>query len=312
MAVVADTRVLTRLLRPRRPLRARQARAHRLRGQGVPARPGDQRHRGARAGARLLRRLPHPQGQDARRPAGAGRRRRAAARHRARRAAGALQHDPALQARARRRAAQAHARDRGCSRSSGRTRGGSRARRTSARSTATGVPRSPASRCVLVATDVGVDVFAPAESKRDGARRARRRRRSDEEAAEVLRVERGRPRYGVDLDDVRDPAGGRAQRARGVVHQGLLRRAGDGRAAVLPRQAEPPPARAAAVGARRDRRRAAARRASRSGGSGPSRSRPCYGPIALALVRREAAPGDTLAVGEGDVTAEVVELPFEG
>ena len=62
----------------------------------------------------------------------------------------------------------------------------------------------------------------------------------------MRRVETGRPRYGVDLDDTRDPAGGRAQRARGVVREGLLRRPGDRRAAVLPRQAEPPPARPAA------------------------------------------------------------------
>jgi tRNA-modifying protein YgfZ len=37
---------------------------------------------------------------------------------------------------------------------------------------------------------------------------------------------------------------------------------------------------------------------------------PALGPIGLAVVRREASPGDRLAVGEGDVTAEVVELPF--
>jgi folate-binding Fe-S cluster repair protein YgfZ len=36
---------------------------------------------------------------------------------------------------------------------------------------------------------------------------------------------------------------------------------------------------------------------------------PALGPIALALVRREAEPGATVAVGEGG-TAEVVELPF--
>ncbi len=35
---------------------------------------------------------------------------------------------------------------------------------------------------------------------------------------------------------------------------------------------------------------------------------PTHGPIALAIVRREAAPGDTVAVG--DQSAEVVELPF--
>ncbi|HVW18915.1 MAG TPA: glycine cleavage T C-terminal barrel domain-containing protein, partial [Solirubrobacteraceae bacterium] len=34
------------------------------------------------------------------------------------------------------------------------------------------------------------------------------------------------------------------------------------------------------------------------------------GPIALAIVRREAAPGTVLRAGEDGVTAEVVELPF--
>jgi hypothetical protein len=29
-------------------------------------------------------------------------------------------------------------------------------------------------------------------------------------------------------------------------------------------------------------------------------------------VRREASPGDTVAVADGAVTAEVVDLPFEG
>ena len=37
---------------------------------------------------------------------------------------------------------------------------------------------------------------------------------------------------------------------------------------------------------------------------------PAHGPIALAVVRREAAEGDRVSVGEGGVTAEVVELPF--
>jgi glycine cleavage system aminomethyltransferase T len=36
---------------------------------------------------------------------------------------------------------------------------------------------------------------------------------------------------------------------------------------------------------------------------------PAFGPIALALVRREAAVGDTLEVA-GAASAEVVELPF--
>jgi folate-binding protein YgfZ len=37
---------------------------------------------------------------------------------------------------------------------------------------------------------------------------------------------------------------------------------------------------------------------------------PDLGPIALALIRREAEPGAVLAVGGGPATAELVELPF--
>jgi folate-binding protein YgfZ len=38
---------------------------------------------------------------------------------------------------------------------------------------------------------------------------------------------------------------------------------------------------------------------------------PRLGPIALAIVRREAQPGATVQVGDAGTTAEVVELPFE-
>ena len=56
---------------------------------------------------------------------------------------------------------------------------------------------------VLVATDVGVDVFAPADATEAvrAALEAAGAAGVTEEAAETLRVERGRPRYGVDLDD---------------------------------------------------------------------------------------------------------------
>jgi folate-binding Fe-S cluster repair protein YgfZ len=39
---------------------------------------------------------------------------------------------------------------------------------------------------------------------------------------------------------------------------------------------------------------------------------PAHGPIGLAIVRREAAPGETVAVGDSGVTATLVELPFGG
>ena len=166
---------------------------------------------------------------------------------------------------------------------------------------------------ILVATDTGVDVFCAAGDTAAvrAALEAAGAVPVDEEAAEIVRVEHGRPRYGARARRRRHPAGGRPQRARRVVHQGLLRRAGDGRAAVLPRQAEPPPARAAAV---RRRPRAATRCGSARRRSAAS-ARPCvsptFGPIALAIVRREAEPGETLAVGEAGTSAEVVELPFE-
>ena len=37
---------------------------------------------------------------------------------------------------------------------------------------------------------------------------------------------------------------------------------------------------------------------------------PRLGPIALALIRREAEPGATVRVGSGETTATVIDLPF--
>jgi folate-binding protein YgfZ len=37
---------------------------------------------------------------------------------------------------------------------------------------------------------------------------------------------------------------------------------------------------------------------------------PALGPVGLAILRREAEPGATVAVGEDGVTAEVVAVPF--
>ena len=56
----------------------------------------------------------------------------------------------------------------------------------------------------------------------------------------------------------RHPPGGGLERARRELHQGLLRRAGDGRAPVLQGQAQPPPARPAPVRAARPAARSCA------------------------------------------------------
>ena len=137
---------------------------------------------------------------------------------------------------------------------------------------------------VLVATDVGVDVFCDAERTEGvrGALVAAGAVEVGEAAAEVVRVEHGRPRYGVDLDDIRDPPGGRAQRARRLLHQGVLRRPGDRRAAAS--TAASRTATCAACGS--------ARRSSRAPSCGSARRTvgrvtsavvsPAHGPIALA------------------------------
>ena len=129
-------------------------------------------------------------------------------------------------------------------------------------------------------------------ARRRRARRARARVRVGEAAAEVRRVESGRPRYGVDLDDTRDPAGGGAQRARGVVQKGCY--VGQETVARLYFRGKPNRhlrgLRLSAPG--RARRRRCGSASARSGGSARSSTRRVHGPIALALVRREAAPGE--------------------
>jgi hypothetical protein len=39
---------------------------------------------------------------------------------------------------------------------------------------------------------------------------------------------------------------------------------------------------------------------------------PAHGPIALAILRREVGPGDTVKVGADGVDAEVADPPFSG
>jgi folate-binding protein YgfZ len=163
---------------------------------------------------------------------------------------------------------------------------------------------------VLVRTDVGVDVFMPADSKAAVAAELGVPE-VDESAAEIVRVERGRPRYGAELDD-------------GVIPQeaGLNDRAvsftkgcyvGQETVARLHYRGKPNRhlrgLRLSAPASPGDELRLGEKVVGHLGTVVVS---PVHGPIALAIVRREAAPGDTVTVAEGDVTAEVVALPFEG
>jgi folate-binding protein YgfZ len=162
----------------------------------------------------------------------------------------------------------------------------------------------------LIATDVGVDVLCDADDT-DAVREALLAAGAEpvsEEAAEILRVERGRPRYGYELDDATIPQeAGLNERAVSFTKGCYV---GQETVARLFYRGKPNRhlrglrlSEAVQSGAElRLGERVVGRLAS-------SLVSPTHGPIALALVRREAAPGDTVAV-EGGATAQVVELPF--
>jgi folate-binding protein YgfZ len=162
----------------------------------------------------------------------------------------------------------------------------------------------------LIATDVGVDVLCAADDT-DAVRAALLAAGAvpaSEEAAEILRVERGRPRYGHDLDDTTIPQeAGLNERAVSFTKgcyvgqetvARLFYRGKPNRHLRGLKLSEPVTSGAELRLGERVVGRIASCVVS-----------PAHGPIALALVRREAAPGDTVAV-DGGATAQVVELPF--
>src|SRR4051794_13703302 len=160
---------------------------------------------------------------------------------------------------------------------------------------------------VAVTTDVGVDLFCAAEDTA-GVRAALDFPDGDEQAAEVLRVERGRPRYGVDLDESVIPQeAGLNERAVSFTKGCYV---GQETVARLYYRGKPnrhlrglrlsAPAEPGTPLVHEDRE---------VGRLASAVAPPRLGPIGLALVRREAPPGSTVAVGDS-ATAEVVELPF--
>jgi len=164
---------------------------------------------------------------------------------------------------------------------------------------------------MLVRTDVGVDIICDASANptvseallSSGAQPV------SEAAAEIVRVEHGRPRYGIDLDETVIPQeAGLNERAvsftKGcyVGQETVARLYYKGkpnrhlRGVRLTAPAEP--------GAEL---RLGERVVGRLSSVVVS---PIHGPIGLALVRREAEPGASISVGEQGAEAEVVEPPF--
>ncbi len=140
-----------------------------------------------------------------------------------------------------------------------------------------------------------------------------------EAAAEIVRVERGSPRYGVDIDESTIPqeAGlneravsftkgcyvGQETVAR-LYYRGKPNRHLRGLRLIEPAQSVAEPAPTVASG---DELRLGERHVGHLGSVVHS---PRLGTIGLALVRREAAQGDTVAVGGHGAAAELCELPF--
>jgi tRNA-modifying protein YgfZ len=164
---------------------------------------------------------------------------------------------------------------------------------------------------LAVATDLGVDLIVrtdQAEALEQLLRKAGVAEVS-EEAAEILRVESGRPRFGLDIGPESMPAeAGIVERAvsfeKGCYigqepvarlhYRGKPNRSLRGLRLSGPAESGQP----LQLGERE------------VGRVGTACLSPAPGPIALAIVRREAGVGDRLDVGDGGVTAEVVELPL--
>jgi folate-binding protein YgfZ len=153
---------------------------------------------------------------------------------------------------------------------------------------------------LLIATDVGVDVVVDADRSDELAEAGA----VDAVAAAARRVLRGRPRFGLDMDDSTIPQeAGLNERAVSFTKGCYV---GQETVARLHYRGKPNrhlrglelsgPAQAGAE--------------LRLGDKVVGRIGTVAGDRALAIVRREAEPGATLRVGDGEATAAVVALPF--
>jgi folate-binding protein YgfZ len=164
---------------------------------------------------------------------------------------------------------------------------------------------------LAIRTDLGIDLLCAAEDTAalTSALSARGAQPVGEAAVECLRIEHGRPRYGIDLDEsvIPQEAGlndravsftkgcyvGQETVAR-LFYRGKPNRHLRGLALTAPA----PPGTELLLGERV------------VGSLSSVADSPRLGSVALALVRREAEPGSIVALGESGVTGRVVELPF--
>ncbi len=165
--------------------------------------------------------------------------------------------------------------------------------------------------CLAVGTALGIDLILP--SKDAGRLRAALSAAGavevGPEAAEILRIEMGTPRFGAEMNSSTMPAEAGIVEAAVNFEKGCY--IGQETVARLHYRGKPNRhlrgLRLSGVAAPGAALNLGDKEVGRVGGSCVS---PVHGPIALAILRREAEPGAELAVGEDGVTARVVDLPF--
>ena len=162
-----------------------------------------------------------------------------------------------------------------------------------------------------IRTDLGIDLLCEAGDTEALAAALQRRGAQpvSEAVADCVRIEHGRPRYGVDLDDTVIPQEADLNGRAVSFTKGCY--VGQETVARLFYRGKPNRhlrglrlSKAAETGAEIT---FGDRAVGRLGSVAESPSR---GPIALALVRREAEPGSHVSVGSDEIEAVVVELPF--
>jgi tRNA-modifying protein YgfZ len=165
--------------------------------------------------------------------------------------------------------------------------------------------------CLLAGTRVGIDLIAAAADA-DRLREALLGAGAvavAAEAAEILRIESGVPRFGAEMGTETMPA------EAGIVDDAVSFTKGCyiGQETVARLHYKGRPnrhlrgLRLSAPAEPGATLRLGEKEVGRLGGGAVS---PALGPIGLAILRREAEPGAELAVGEDGVTARVVDLPF--
>jgi len=160
-------------------------------------------------------------------------------------------------------------------------------------------------------TDLGVDFIVMA-SDRDGLHGSLKNGGAAPvslEAAEIVRVESGRPRFGLDMTGSTMPAEAGLEERAVNFEKGCY--IGQETVARLHYKGKPNRhLRGLELSAPAAHGDPLVLGEKQVGTIGTACVSPANGPIALAIVRREAEPGSTLTVGNEGVSARVVDLPF--